>query len=364
MTPSSPPGMAGGAPSRGSARSPSSPTSGERRAGRAATRATSASFSSRTAGSGTSRSRTTPRASAASCTPGRCGAAGARSRRCTTRMIARCRGSRTACDGAPPHHPGAQRRELLVPAPSPRSATASCAWATPSPSSIRSSRRACTSRCSRPSWRPAEILAAFRENRFEARRFRAYERTRPAGACSPSCASSSHFYEPAFLEMFLQPRECAGMLDGVTGVLAGGAFLRMRAPDAGLAQPSSSRSSGSIDGCAAAGASRSNPASSGRRAARRRRQRGSAVGGLAQPGRAGAVSRSPHAAGIEQDGAQPGAARAPTTSTKYESPTTPPSLHAGGLEPERKHPEIGFAMPTTVESMTKSSGARPAASSA
>jgi hypothetical protein len=35
-----------------------------------------------------------------------------------------------------------------------------------------------------------------------------------------------HFYDPSFTEMFLQPREFAGMVDGVTGVLAGGAFLR------------------------------------------------------------------------------------------------------------------------------------------
>ena len=34
------------------------------------------------------------------------------------------------------------------------------------------------------------------------------------------------FYDPAFMEMFLKPREFAGMVDGVTGVLAGGAFLR------------------------------------------------------------------------------------------------------------------------------------------
>jgi hypothetical protein len=36
------------------------------------------------------------------------------------------------------------------------------------------------------------------------------------------------YYEPAFIEIFLQPRERLGMLDSVTGVLAGGAFLRMR----------------------------------------------------------------------------------------------------------------------------------------
>ncbi len=35
-----------------------------------------------------------------------------------------------------------------------------------------------------------------------------------------------HFYDPSFIEMFLKPREVAGMVDSVTGVLAGGAFLR------------------------------------------------------------------------------------------------------------------------------------------
>jgi len=36
------------------------------------------------------------------------------------------------------------------------------------------------------------------------------------------------WYEPAFVEIFLRPSERLAMLDSVTGVLAGGAFLRMR----------------------------------------------------------------------------------------------------------------------------------------
>jgi flavin-dependent dehydrogenase len=70
-----------------------------------------------------------------------------------------------------------------------------------------------------------EILKAFRENRFEARRFRAYERTIRKGT-EPFQRFIRYFYDPSFVEMFLKPREFAGMVDGVTGVLAGGAFLR------------------------------------------------------------------------------------------------------------------------------------------
>jgi len=71
----------------------------------------------------------------------------------------------------------------------------------------------------------AEILAAFRENRFEARRFRVYARTIQKGM-EPFQRFIRHFYDPSFMEMFLKPRDVAGMVDGVTGVLAGGAFLR------------------------------------------------------------------------------------------------------------------------------------------
>jgi flavin-dependent dehydrogenase len=72
-----------------------------------------------------------------------------------------------------------------------------------------------------------EILAAFAENRFEARRFNAYARRVRRGV-SPFVRFIRRYYEPAFIEIFLQPRERLAMLDSVTGVLAGGAFLRMR----------------------------------------------------------------------------------------------------------------------------------------
>jgi 2-polyprenyl-6-methoxyphenol hydroxylase-like FAD-dependent oxidoreductase len=70
-----------------------------------------------------------------------------------------------------------------------------------------------------------EILKAFRENRFAARRFRRYER-RIRNGMKPFQRFIRHFYDPSFVEMFLKPREFAGMVDSVTGVLAGGAFLR------------------------------------------------------------------------------------------------------------------------------------------
>ncbi len=71
----------------------------------------------------------------------------------------------------------------------------------------------------------AEIIKAFRDNRFEARRFRDYER-RIRNGMKPFQRFIRNFYDPSFVEMFLKPREFAGMVDSVTGVLAGGAFLR------------------------------------------------------------------------------------------------------------------------------------------
>jgi flavin-dependent dehydrogenase len=73
----------------------------------------------------------------------------------------------------------------------------------------------------------AEILAAFAEGRFEARRFNAYTRRVRRGV-GPFIRFIRRYYEPAFIEIFLQPADRLGMLDSVTGVLAGGAFLRMR----------------------------------------------------------------------------------------------------------------------------------------
>ena len=72
----------------------------------------------------------------------------------------------------------------------------------------------------------AEICRAFRHNRFEAARFAGYER-RLRRAVRPFLRFIWKFYDPSFVEIFLKPRETFGMLDSVTGILAGGAFRSM-----------------------------------------------------------------------------------------------------------------------------------------
>jgi flavin-dependent dehydrogenase len=69
-----------------------------------------------------------------------------------------------------------------------------------------------------------EILRAFREDRFEAARFAGYARRLLRGA-EPFVRFIRSYYDPAFLEVFLRPRNVGGMLDTVLGVLAGGAFV-------------------------------------------------------------------------------------------------------------------------------------------
>jgi 2-polyprenyl-6-methoxyphenol hydroxylase-like FAD-dependent oxidoreductase len=73
----------------------------------------------------------------------------------------------------------------------------------------------------------AEICRAFRENRFQASRFARYERRLRRGV-QPFLRFIWKFYEPAFVDIFLRPRQAFGMLQSVTGVLAGGAFQKMR----------------------------------------------------------------------------------------------------------------------------------------
>ncbi|HYB41331.1 MAG TPA: NAD(P)/FAD-dependent oxidoreductase, partial [Candidatus Methylomirabilis sp.] len=70
----------------------------------------------------------------------------------------------------------------------------------------------------------AEIARAFRDDRFEAGRFAGYARRVRRGT-APFFRFIRHYYEPAFLDVFLQPSNVVGILDSVTGVLAGGAFL-------------------------------------------------------------------------------------------------------------------------------------------
>jgi flavin-dependent dehydrogenase len=72
----------------------------------------------------------------------------------------------------------------------------------------------------------AEILAAFRRGRFTAARFGRYAR-RFARGLRPFSRFIERYYEPAFIEVLLYPRKTPRILDAVTGLLAGGAFLRM-----------------------------------------------------------------------------------------------------------------------------------------
>src|SRR5262249_16313887 len=67
---------------------------------------------------------------------------------------------------------------------------------------------------------------AFETSRWEARRFRDYER-RVARGMRPFFRFIDGYYRPPFLEIFLDPRPYLGMLDAVTGVLAGGGFHGM-----------------------------------------------------------------------------------------------------------------------------------------
>jgi flavin-dependent dehydrogenase len=72
----------------------------------------------------------------------------------------------------------------------------------------------------------AAIVAAFRRGRFERRSFRGYERAVWRGV-RPFFRFIDKYYEPAFFELLLKPRNRFGIFDAVLSVLAGGAFLRM-----------------------------------------------------------------------------------------------------------------------------------------
>ena len=140
-------------------------------------------------------------------------------------LIAQCRGLVEALDGAPritPVHSAANFSYQTEPAVGDRFVCVGDAIAFLDP--IFSSGVYLATQSAELSSR--EILQAFRENRFEARRFRAYQRAIRRGM-QPFQRFIRNFYDPSFTEMFLKPREFAGMVDGVTGVLAGGAFLRM-----------------------------------------------------------------------------------------------------------------------------------------
>lgn len=72
-----------------------------------------------------------------------------------------------------------------------------------------------------------EIARAFADGRFRARRFRGYERTVWRGL-RPFWKLIDRYYQPAFLELFLNPRNWFGGVDAVLTVLSGGGFLGMR----------------------------------------------------------------------------------------------------------------------------------------
>ena len=140
-------------------------------------------------------------------------------------LIARCRGLAEALDGAPritPVHSAANFSYQTEPAIGDRFVCVGDAIAFLDP--IFSSGVYLATQSAELS--SVEILKAFRENRFEARRFAGYQKAIRRGM-RPFQRFIRNFYDPSFTEMFLNPREYAGMVDGVTGVLAGGAFLRM-----------------------------------------------------------------------------------------------------------------------------------------
>jgi flavin-dependent dehydrogenase len=71
------------------------------------------------------------------------------------------------------------------------------------------------------------ILAAFRDHRFTARRFAAYERRLRRGV-APLLRFIHKYYEPAFLYLFMRPRNYFRIYEAVLNVLSGGSFITMR----------------------------------------------------------------------------------------------------------------------------------------
>jgi flavin-dependent dehydrogenase len=71
------------------------------------------------------------------------------------------------------------------------------------------------------------IGRAFADGRFTAARFAAYEREIRRGV-APLFRFIHKYYEPAFLELFMNPRKWFGMYEAVLAVLSGGSFLCMR----------------------------------------------------------------------------------------------------------------------------------------
>ena len=72
----------------------------------------------------------------------------------------------------------------------------------------------------------AAVLEAFADGRFSARRFAAYERQVWRGM-APFFKFIHKYYEPAFLDFFLQPNNVFGAVTAVLTVLSGASFIRM-----------------------------------------------------------------------------------------------------------------------------------------
>jgi flavin-dependent dehydrogenase len=71
------------------------------------------------------------------------------------------------------------------------------------------------------------ILEAFRDSRFEARRFAAYERRVRRGV-APLLKFIHKYYEPAFLYLLMRPHNYFGVYNAVLNVLSGGSFIKLR----------------------------------------------------------------------------------------------------------------------------------------
>jgi flavin-dependent dehydrogenase len=72
----------------------------------------------------------------------------------------------------------------------------------------------------------AAVLEAFAAGDFSARRFAAYDRQVWRGM-APFFKFIHKYYEPAFLDLFLQPNNVFGAVTAVLNVLSGGSFIRM-----------------------------------------------------------------------------------------------------------------------------------------
>jgi flavin-dependent dehydrogenase len=69
------------------------------------------------------------------------------------------------------------------------------------------------------------IVKAFADGRFSARRFAGYERRVWQGV-GPFFTFINKYYEPAFMDLFLKPKNILGMVTAVLNVLSGGAFIQ------------------------------------------------------------------------------------------------------------------------------------------